>query len=227
MNNTIENFTQKEQIQTFLSAFPSEFINLTDIEQKISIQIYNQLAKGQPISVKNIADLSNLPSEKVKAIIDNWPGVFYNEKNDIIGYWGITINKMGHRFKVNGSAVYTWCAWDALFIPQILQKTAEILSTDPVTGDEIQITVSPKGIVNLDPAGSVISFMIPTTEKIRSDVVNSFCHYLHFFGSRETANEWISQNEKKNELVILSLQEAYDIGRQKNEMQYKELIQKN
>ena len=52
----------------------------------------------------------------------------------------------------------------------------------------------------------------------------SFCHYLHFFTSQETAEKWVSASEKKADLVILSLAEAFRIGVEKNRLQYGEVV---
>ncbi len=38
-------------------------------------------------------------------------------------YWGLAIAETKHRLEVDGRALYTWCAWDSLFLPEILQRT--------------------------------------------------------------------------------------------------------
>lgn len=217
----------KEKLNSFLQAFLIKFINLSDFERKISIKIYRELAKGKSVSMSNIAASLGFTFEKVRKVINEWPGVFYDESKNIIGYWGLTIEKMSHSFNVDDVTLSTWCAWDALFIPQILGKTAEIKSEDPNTKEKIQFSISPNGIENIDPPGAVVSFMVPDTNKIRADIINSFCHYVHFFSSIDSANGWISYSAKKDELIVLSLNEAFDIGSQKNRQQYKELIKMN
>jgi alkylmercury lyase len=42
---------------------------------------------------------------------------------------------MHHRFEINGLTLWTWCAWDSLFIPEILAQTARVASRDPETGE--------------------------------------------------------------------------------------------
>ncbi|MEE9190677.1 MAG: organomercurial lyase [Candidatus Neomarinimicrobiota bacterium] len=214
----------KEKLNGFLQAFPNEFLNLSDFERKVSIQIYRELAKGKPVSITNIAESLGYPFEKVNTVISNWPGVYYDETKNIIGYWGLTIGKMAHSLKVDDVTLTTWCAWDALFIPQILGKTAEITSEDLNTKEKIRIAIAPDGIEKIDPPKAVVSFMVPDTDKIRADVVSSFCHYVHFFSSIESADHWIANSNKKDELIVLSLSEAFEIGSQKNHQQYKELI---
>ena len=106
----------------------------------------------------------------------------------------------------------------------LAKKAAQVESVDPVTKEIIQLTVSPERVVAVEPRNAVTSFMIPRADEMRSDVIKSFCHYLHFFTSRETAEKWVSASEKKADLVILSLVEAYRIGVEKNRLQYGETM---
>lgn len=224
MNDTIS--YDKELIENFLGAFPAEFMKLSREQQQISTQIYKSLAEGNPISIENLSSSVGLDQEFVKNITDEWPGVFYDDDSRIIGYWGLTTQEMGHRFKVDGNTTYTWCAWDALFIPQIIGKTAEVESGDPVTKNTIKLTVTPTdGISNVTPSEAVVSFLFPETAEVMADVIGSFCHYVHFFESNSSAKEWISENEKKEELLILPIDEAYSIGLRKNELQLGDILE--
>ncbi len=214
----------KEKISEFLGAFPSEFIGLPEQGQKVSAQIYRLLAAGQPVAIEELADTLNMPLSDVKSIIEGWSGVFFDDGGKIAGYWGLSVTEMPHRFQVNGHTLYTWCAWDSLFIPQIIGQMAYVESLDPETKESIRITVAPEGVLAVEPAGTVVSFMIPKTEQIRADVIRSFCHYVHFFTSEETAATWISRSDKPGDMVILSLEDGYKIGAMKNERQYRSIF---
>ena len=213
-------------IEKFLGAFPAEYMNLNKEKQLISAKIYNLLSEGDPVSIEEVANSLGMDIDNVKSITDEWAGIYYNEDGKIIGYWGLAVEKMGHRFKLGEKTLYTWCAWDTLFIPQIIGKTANVESRDPVTKETISLTVTPdSGISDIEPNDAVISFMIPNTEEVRSDVIKSFCHYVHFFESRKSAEEWISQSDKKDEMLILSLEEAYSIALRRNEMQLGDILE--
>ena len=212
----------EQRIKEFLGAFPDEFIHLNDTEQRISAQIYRLLAKGEPVPVAQIASTLDLPLSKVEEVVSQWSGFYFNDDKAIVGYWGLSLGKTPHRFEVDGNTLYTWCAWDALFIPQIIGKTARVESTDAMTKEKIHITVSPDGIESVEPGTAVTSLMMPNTDEIRSDVIKSFCHYLHFFSSEATAREWIGSNDKSDDLIILSIEEGFKIGADKNDLQYKD-----
>lgn len=215
-----------ETVENFLAAFPTEYINLSNEKQQISAKIYNLLSEGDPVSIEEIAKSLGMDKDHVKSIIDEWAGIYYNDDGNIIGYLGLAVEKMGHRFKLGEKTLYTWCAWDTLFIPQIIGKTANIESRDPLTKETISLTVTHDGGISaVEPTDAVISFMIPNTEEVRTDVIKSFCHYVHFFESRNSAEEWISQSDKKDEILILSIEDAYTIALRRNEMQLGEILE--
>ena len=217
----------QQRIEEFLGAFPDEFIHLSDDERHISAQIYRLLVKGDPVPVEQLAATLDLPVQEVQGVIGQWSGIYFDDDNAIIGYWGLGLKEMDHRFEVEGVNLYTWCAWDSLFIPRIIGKTAHVVSLDPVSKNQISITVTPDGIVSVHPGSAVTSFMVPDTDEIRSDVIKSFCHYLHFFESEESAGQWIGNSDKSDDLVILSIAEGYRIGAEKNDLQYGDALNTN
>ena len=215
-----------ETVENFLGAFPAEYINLNIEKQQIVAKIYNMLSEGDPVSIEEVAKSLGMDKDHIKSITDEWAGIYYNDDGNIIGYWGLATERMGHRFKLGGKTLYTWCAWDTLFIPQIIGKSANIESRDPLTKKVISLTVTHDGgISEIEPSEAVISFLIPNTEEVRSDVIKSFCHYVHFFESRNSAEEWISQSDKKDEIMILSIEDAYMIALRRNKMQLGEILE--
>ncbi len=215
---------KKPNLDSLLSIFPAEFIHLSEDEQKISVQIYRLLAEGEPVPVERVAQVLGLAKDFVENILQKWPGVFYDGQKRIIGYWGLALPEMAHRFLVNGQTLYTWCAWDSLFIPAILQQTAEVESTCAATGEKIRLTVSPEGVTQVNPVDSVVSFVTSEAAKLRENVIVNFCHYVHFFSSVEAANQWVSKNSGT---FVLSLAEAFRLGRMKNSIQYQKKLDKH
>ncbi|VAX20203.1 hypothetical protein MNBD_NITROSPINAE01-818, partial [hydrothermal vent metagenome] len=194
---------------------------LNEDERRVSATIYRLLAEGSPVPSEKIAKTLNMPLDVVKNILDGWPGVYYNDAGHIIGYWGLTTQQMGHGFEVDGKELYAWCAWDTLFMPGIIGKTATVTSSCPVTKEKIRLTVGPDGIRAAEPAEVYVSFVTPDAGKFREDVINSFCHLIYFFSSWEAASSWASEHE---ETIILTLDEAFELGRRKNETQYKDIL---
>ena len=116
------------------------FPSLEPESARVASHLYRLLAQGEPVAPRALADAAGLAEEQVREILAPWPGV-YREEDRIIGFWGLTPRPFSkHLFKVDGRQLYTWCAWDTLFIPQILGRTAEVESPCPVTGETIRLS---------------------------------------------------------------------------------------
>lgn len=213
---------QDVNLADLLNAFPDEFHQLSSDQQKLSLQLYRTLAEGRPVSPERIAATVGLEEQAVRAILEGWPGVYYDDDRRVIGYWGLALREMDHRFEVAGKILYTWCAWDSLFLPELIRMTARVESSCPVTGVRIRLTVSPEGIQDCHPAESVISFLKPQAGRFRRDVIQHFCRYVHFFSSPEVGVQWVAQHEGT---FLLSLNQAEELARWKNRAQYGNLTE--
>ena len=160
----------------------------------------------------------------ILSTLEGWYGVYYEDGGDVIGFWGLSLPEMNHRFMINGRTLYTWCAWDSLFIPEIIQKTAYVESTCPITGSKICLTVSPNQLEKIEPTGAVMSLLTPEVAKFRENVILNFCHYVHFIFSAESGHEWISQNKGT---FLLSIHDAFILGHIKNQGRFNKTIKKS
>jgi len=134
---------------------------------------------------------------------------------NVVGIAGLSQNQHAHRFTVNGIRLATWCAWDALFLPVMLQQTALVTSRCPVTGETIRLTITPEGVTSKHPESAAISIVIPqpTTSGLESveEIWMTFCHHIHFFSSPQAAQEWVAARGQK--IAILTIEEAFELGR--------------
>ncbi len=180
--------------------------------QRVAVSLYGLLGKGHPVPVKRIAEATKLPAAVVETIITKWP-LFRDDRGDVIGFGGLTVAEMPpHRLKVNGRILYTWCAWDSLFIPGILSRPAAVESVCPVTKVRISLEVGPEGVRNVTPPTVVVSFLTPDRTFDR-DVIVNFCHFVHFFRNAEAAEVWLSRHPGT---FLLSLDEAFVLGQMTN-----------
>lgn len=211
---------RQTRLDTLTKAVIGAFPKLSKRDQAVSLAFYRLLAKGSPVSTLDLAQASDLPVEKVEDIIESWNGVYADPDGGLVGYWGLALAPMKHRFSVNGNALYTWCAWDALFIPPIIGQEAEVASECPVSGRSIVIRVTPQGVATAQPSSTVISFLTPERTRVEENVLQHFCHYVHFFASSTDGAKWVAQHPGT---FLLSLADAWELGRRKNAAQYKEL----
>ncbi|MDX8036706.1 alkylmercury lyase family protein [Lentzea sp. BCCO 10_0856] len=96
-----------------------------------------------------------------------------------------------HRVRIDGGAeVWSMCAIDALGIPAMLNRDAEITSTDPVTGEPITVTTR-DGTATWEPAGAVV---FVGQRPGGGPAATACCDALNFFRSHTTAHSWISEH---------------------------------
>jgi alkylmercury lyase len=188
-------------------------------EQRAAVAIYRQLAEGAPLRQEQLAKTLGVPRSEVAEVLgrQNMQSMTYaDESGNIIGFGGLAVVAMPHKFTVEGRALYTWCAWDSLFIPRILGQQAEVETTCPETSATVRVTVGARGVEKVIPSGARMSFLVPDPEVFGEDVHRSmerFCHFVYFFASSEAATTWTSKIPKT---VVLALEEAFELGDRMN-----------
>ncbi len=185
---------------------------LSETEQRLSLGLYRQLALGQPVAPEVLARAVRLDRAQVDAVLSDWPGVYRDAQGRVIGYWGLTIAKMRHQMLVDGRRLYAWCAWDTLFLPDLLGSAAQVESSCPVSGARISLRVTPER-VECQGERPLVSFVLPDPQKAAADVVSNFCHYVYFFATGEAARDWSAAHPGT---VIATLDEAWALGRERN-----------
>ncbi|GMR05776.1 MAG: organomercurial lyase MerB [Gammaproteobacteria bacterium] len=199
--------------QIFIDAFP--VMNIT--EQQLALELYALLSEGDTVPLERLSERTGMPLAEVKTVLESWPGVFFDDNHCIVGFWGVAVDETNHHFKVDGKRVYTWCAWDMLFIPELLGATAHITSHCALSGDEITLTLSPRGIEYAQPDQIMVSFLIPEEGEFQENIITSFCHYVFFFRSRESGERWVAEHPST---FLLSLDDAFAIGKKMNAARY-------
>lgn len=212
---------EADRLDRTLDAFPDFFLNLSPDAQRVSLATYRLLAQAEPVPPAAIAAEAGVSEARVEELLGGWSGVYRDADGRVVGYWGLTPSEMDHRLEVGGHTVYAWCAWDALFIPALLGQTAEVTSKSPGAEEPIRLTVSPEGVQSADGQEVYVSFLEPPEEeKLTEDVIGSFCHYVFFFPSLGEAQAWTAAHPGT---FLLTLGEAFELGRRKNARQYANL----
>src|SRR5260370_25481284 len=178
--------------------------------ERLAIAVWRLLAEGSPVGAAELAEASGLSQPDIAALLGEWPGVFTDAEGRVAGFWGLATGELtpAHRFEAGGRVLYGWCAFDTLFLPGRLGQVAKVTSTCPVTGEEIRLTVGPGEVIGTSHPGPVVSFLPPDVP-VDSGVVQSFCHFVHFFASREAGQRWTAQHPGT---FLLTLGEAFDLA---------------
>jgi alkylmercury lyase len=170
-------------------------------------QIIRILAEtGQPLPLKHLASRLQKSQEKVAAHLARVLDTEFDAQGNIVG-WGITLVPTQHQFWVKGRSLFTWCAFDTVLFPPLLQVQAHIQSACSVSGQPITFVATPEGIADLLPMTSVLSLILPDA---RCDCVRgAFCQQSLFFQTEEAALPWMALHP---EAVLLSIKEAAVLG---------------
>ena len=211
----------RADLDTLIAHFLRVFPALDNIDQRVALALYRGLAQGRPVSVAALAGSVRLREEAVLERLGRWPGLYYDKSRSIIGFWGLTIAPMPHRLSVNGIALYAWCAWDALFLPELIGGPIDVESTCRGSGQAVRLTARQTGVERAEPEELVLSFLLPDLDRMYTDVITSFCHYVHFFRSPQAAQPWLAEHGNS---FLLSLEDAYALGRRINHARYDELL---
>jgi alkylmercury lyase len=134
----------------------------------------------------------------------------------VLGFGGLAAAQMHHRFEVDGRVLSTWCAWDSLFIPEILRQPARITSPDPESGELVRLVVTPDGIESAEPPNAAVSFALPDAGAFGTSATNmmmKFCHFIFFFSSRLSGERWVAKHPGT---FLYSLDEAFLLAKRFN-----------
>ena len=165
-------------------------------------RLLRELALGDPVSLSCL-------DQRGRAVVERWPNVRYDDEGRIVAFSGLSLTPTAHRFTVAGGALYAWCAWDTLFLPGLLDRSATVESRCPITATDIRLTVAPDGIVDLHPTGVRVSFPPPAATST-ADVTGTFCRHVHFLVGPVAAEQWLSRHPGG---VVLELDDAFELGR--------------
>src|SRR2546425_4272538 len=189
-------------VESELIALTSELLSrlptMTGEEQRLGLEMYRQLARGEPVSRAELARALEAPTDTVEELLGrpNLKSLTYtDEGGQIIGFGGLAVREMPHRFKVDGRTLYTWCAWDSLFIPVILGVAAEVESPVPGSSAPVRLSVAPDGVNRLGPRPAAISFLLPSAQTFQPDplkAIATFCHTTFSFPNPAALPPWRS-----------------------------------
>jgi alkylmercury lyase len=138
-----------------------------------------------------------------------WPNVERDEDGLVVAFGGLSLAPTAHRFTVGERRLYTWCAWDTLFLPALLDRTARVRSRCGVTGLDVRLSVDPSGVRDVEPEPLWVSFPAPSSTSV-ADITGSFCCHVHFLAGRAAADAWLSRHRGG---TALTLHEAFELGR--------------
>lgn len=206
---------QDDLLQALTTAFPP----LSPLEAKLARLLYHELLKGKPVYRERLATVSWLPTKDVVTALSAERLahlLLYDARQRIVGFAGLSIDETPFAIDVGTQTLYTWCAWDGLFLPEMIDRTVVLRTTCPQTQRQIQLTVRPDLVESVDPPETVLSFVVPDARVCQCGVDESrreFCDRVSFFASAEAAERWTAGISGT---FVLNLEDAFQLARSFN-----------
>ena len=205
-------------VDQYWAALHAALPSFSPEEQQVAVTLYRELAKGQPVDAEHLGLALGGSAAEARAFLerDSLKAFAYrDDQGRVLGFGGLTTARMHHQLELEGRTLWTWCAWDTLFLPEILGQRGRVMSPDPETGEAVRLTVTPQEITSADPRHAVVSFLLPDAHEFVSaaNVVKTFCHFIFFFASRASGERWVAKHPGT---FLYSLGDAFGLAKRFN-----------
>ena len=189
--------------------------NNTPEIQRLSVTLYRLLAKGKPVRRDDLAAAMAMTSDEVAALLSTIPpsAIDFDKSGAVSAFIGLSLAPTRHEFRVGGLTLYTWCAFDALFLPRILAKPANILTFCPATKNAVEVLMGRRRLVAVDPARAVMSIVAPDRKSYARDLRGTFCCHVNFFTDAAAFEGWA---EGRDDVACVDIAEAVRLAALRN-----------
>ena len=211
--------TNTPTVDEYWEALAKHLPTFSPEDQRAAVTLYRELAKGQPVDAAQLGRALGVAPAEARGFLNRDSikvFVYPDDEGRVLGFGGLAAAPMHHRLEVDGRTLWTWCAWDSLFIPEILGKRARVVSPDPDTGELVQLVLTPDEIESAEPQNAVVSFLLPDARDFDTSAANvmaTFCNFVFFFASRTSGERWVAKHPGT---YLYSLDEALALAKRLN-----------
>lgn len=205
--------TDTLDITALAAEFTAAHPDLDLAQQRLTLALFRLLARGKPVAPRELAERARLPLDDVVAHLDHAVMVQRDEHGRVHAFGGLSLAPTSHVLELDGRTLYTWCALDTLFLPELLGRPARIRSTCPETGRAISLAVDADGPREVVPQTTVMSLHGVGGLDL-DDAIGTFCCYVHFFADEDAARAWTRRSENT---YVASIAEGFEYGRLYNQ----------
>jgi alkylmercury lyase len=140
-----------------------------------------------------------------------------NDQGAIVAFGGLSLRPTRHQFVAAGTKLYTWCVFDTLFLPQILNNPGTLVTRCPISQKELVVELTPRELRVAEPSDCVMSIVAPDREACCSNLRRAFCDRVNLFVDRAAFAQW---SFGRNDTDWVPLAEAQFLARRRNELRY-------
>ncbi|MEH2476532.1 alkylmercury lyase [Nitrobacteraceae bacterium AZCC 2161] len=187
--------------------------------QRLSVTLYRLLARGAPLARAELALACELPEERLERQLSQLlpTSLETDDRGAVVAFGGLSLRPTRHQFVAAETKLYTWCVFDALFLPQILNKPATLVTRCPISQKELLVELTPGELRVAEPSDCVMSIVAPDHEECCSDLRKAFCDRVNLFADRAAVAQWSFGRDGTD---WIPLAEAQLLARRRNELRY-------
>ena len=185
----------------------------------LTLSLYRLLGEGVPVYRTALAKWLGLSLAQVDSLLNevSRSTIDFDATGAITAFGGLSLIRANHKFKAGNKELYTWCVFDALFLPEILNKSATASTRCPATGETIEIDLTPRAIVSSRPSETVMSIIAPNSASCCENLRGSFCNHVNLFVNERAFRDWAAD---RSDVAHVSLEEAHELALQRNRYRY-------
>src|SRR5437899_5469056 len=111
--------TNTPTVDEYWEALAKHLPTFSPEDQRVAVTLYRELAKGQPVDAAQLGRALGVAPAAARGFLNRdsiKAFVYPDDKGRVLGFGGLAAAPMHHRLEVDGRTLWTWCAWDSLFI---------------------------------------------------------------------------------------------------------------
>ena len=192
--------------------------------QGLGVGLLRLLGRGAPVTREQLGVTFGLPTGHIDKLLSEFaPTNFrFNEHGKIIAFGGLSLIPTHHHFHIDGAKLYTWCVFDALFLPEILGKPATLTTRCPESGVELIVEIAPGELRSVPSSGCVMSIVAPDSDACCVNLRSAFCDHVNLFKDEGTFIAW-ARGRPAAAAACITLGEAQIFARQRNAVRYPDI----
>jgi alkylmercury lyase-like protein len=164
---------------------------VTNHDRRVLTAILDHALHGRAASDPLLAAATGLAAEGVTAALTalHETGAIYLRDGIIVAAYPLSFVPTTHRVTIGGVTTYANCAIDALAVPPMAERAADITSACGHCRAPIRVRMRRDRILRSEPAGPVVFYLAKDCCPPGPAVLTR-CPHIHFFCDRSHAAQW-------------------------------------
>lgn len=186
---------------------------------RLAVGIYRLLGRGAPVDLMTLARRLEMTSEDCRKAIGaiRPSAIDIDDDGRIVAFGGLSLAATAHRFRLADCELFTWCTFDAFFLPEILNQTAILETHCPVTKEAIVVDLAPTAVAAVSPQSAVMSMVAPERQAYVENLRGAFCSHVRLFRDPGAFESWAAS---RTDVAMLTLDAATELARERNRQRY-------